>query len=185
MNMYTGESVWPTNDGVPSLFSCGVGLGRIMRFAGQTKKCYPVLAHIHACAELVVPEYRIHAFLHDMPEVCHSDVPTPWKYPAAKKSEKKLLRRFYKAHEIKWPDAAAQAAVEHVDAACLAAEANVLGHSAAKEIWPEYDESAAKLTRRYQKNWQQYMEPSYSGALFTMLFNTYLEQHNNASLIAA
>src|SRR4051812_40894049 len=110
MNMYTGESVWPANDGVPSLISCGVGLGRIMRFAGQTKKCYPVLAHIQVCAELIEPQYAIHALLHDMPEVCCSDVPTPWKTPGAKKNEKKLLRRFYKAYGLKMPDTAAQAA---------------------------------------------------------------------------
>src|SRR4051812_10483059 len=116
MIMYHGESVWPDNDGVPDLFSCGVGLGRIFRFAGQTKKCYSILAHVQVCAELTEPQHRIHALLHDMPEVCHSDVPTPWKTSAAKKSEKKLLRRFYKHHDIKMPDAAAQAAVEHVDA---------------------------------------------------------------------
>lgn len=185
MNMYTGESVWPSSDGVPTPFSCGVGLGRIQRFAGQTRLPYPVLAHIQVCAELIEPQYRVHAFLHDMPEVCCSDVPTPWKTSAAKKYEKKLLRRFYKAYGIKMPDDAAQAAVDHVDAVCLAAEANVLKHSAAKEVWPTFDEKAARLTRKYQKLWLEYMEPSYSGTLFTSLFETYLEQHKNALLIAA
>lgn len=186
MIMYNGESVFPDNNGVPQLFSIGVGQGRIVRFCGQTRHMYTVLPHTQTVCELVAPQYRIHALFHDAPEVCHSDVPTPWKYGAAKRSEKKLLKRMYNHYGIKWPiPPDAMQAVEAADAAALAAEANVLMHAKRKEIWPVYDEHAARQTRRQLKLVPQYLDPSYSGPLFESLFETYYEQYLNARLIAA
>lgn len=185
MIMFNGEAVFPEGDGVPTNFSVGVGLGRIARFAGQTKHWYPVLCHVFVVADIMDPDIAIHGLLHDLPEVCCSDVPTPWKTTAAKKREKVLLKRVYQSIGLKLPDAITQQAIDHADAVALAAEANVLQHSARKEIWPDYDEKCAKLTRRYLKDCQKYIDPSQSGPAFMEAFDRYMEQHSKAALIAA
>lgn len=167
MNTYTGENVWPRNNTAPTIFSIGVGLGRTCRFAGHLKHWYPVLAHTIVVAELMSNSQRIHGLLHDAPEACVGDVPTPWKTQAAKKREHMLLRRIYASLDLDWPrDPMAELAVDVADRTALAAEAHVLGHPAANEYWPTYDERAAELTLEQLEICRDYLEADVSGYVY-------------------
>lgn len=157
MITYTGESVWPKGSehgdtGVPSLYSIGVGLGRMPRFAGQTKILYSVLQHSFVVADLVMPEHRIYALLHDAPEAIVGDVPTAWKTSAAKAHEEDLLKRISESLGIAWPwPRQAIIDVGYADRLALAAEAHVLGHAEAEKWWPfgSVDLRAYDLTKSY------------------------------------
>lgn len=186
MIMYNGESVYPAGKGVPTLNSIGVGLGRIARFAGQTKLWYPVLAHVMTVAAIMDSELAIHGLLHDVPEVCCSDVPTPWKTVAAKKREKVLLRRVYKSLGLAWPiDPTVQQAVDVADAMALAAEAHVIGHAAAKRFWPTYDEHTGYLTEHMLKECGQMLDAEYSGRRFETVFAVRMAQYKKAEFSVA
>lgn len=186
MIMYNGESVYPAGKGVPTVNSLGVGLGRIARFAGQTKLWYPVLAHVVVVAAIMDRELAVHGLLHDAPEVCCSDVPTPWKTVAAKKREKVLLRRIYKAHDLAWPiDPTVQQAVDAADAMALAAEAHVIGHAEAKRFWPTYDEHTAEMTRYMLKDCREMLDAEFAGPYFTGIFGVRCAEHKNAESTVA
>lgn len=168
----SGRDVWP-EFGAPSLDDIAIGLGRICRFAGQTKHWYSVLDHTFVVVDLVAPEYRIHALLHDAPEAVVSDVPSTWKSRAAERNEKLLLERIYREHDLAWPSFAARKAVKAADLLALAAEAHVLGHSAAEKYWPtaDVDERAIiatkmRLLASYGSPWQ----PSDAAAAFAIQF---------------
>lgn len=175
MNTYLGENVYPSG-GVPELYSIGVGLGRIPRFAGHLREWYPVLCHVLVVAAILPDEYAIYGLLHDAQESCVSDVPTPWKTVAARRREEMLLKRIYAKHypEAEFPlSDPAQSAVDLADHVALAAEANVLGHPRAKEVWPEYDEECAELVRAMHRECRQYLEPENSGPHYEQAFKYY------------
>jgi hypothetical protein len=175
MIVYTGEEVYPKNNGVPSLESIGVALGRIPRFAGHCKLWYPVLCHTMVVADLVAKRYRIHALLHDAPEACVADVPTPWKTAAARKREKMLLKRIYNFYNIPAMSQADEEAVAIADALALGAEAHVLGHPAADEVWPNPSPRAIALTEFYLPHRLTGIEdPEWAAGLFTDAVNTML-----------
>lgn len=174
MRTYLNEDVWPDGKGAPSLFSIGVGLGRIPRFCGHTKEWYPVLGHVLTVASILPDEYALYGLLHDAPETCMSDVPTPWKTVAARKREDMLLRRIYQANNVDWPIAQeAQEAVDEADRICLMAEAQVIGHPAADELWPEADETAMEITRLNLGQAMQFMNPNISGPIYETAFEHY------------
>lgn len=145
MMTITGDIVFPKGserggDGVPSLYSIGTGLGRMPRFAGQTPIYYPVLCHVLTVADLVPPQFRIYALLHDAAEALVGDVPTPWKTDAARAAEDDILERLTVSLGLSWPwPEDAHKAVKEADALALAAEAHVLGHPAASEWWEGAD----------------------------------------------
>lgn len=55
------------------------GLGNVCRFSGQTRQFYSVAQHSIMVAELVPPEARLAALLHDASEAYIQDVPAPLK----------------------------------------------------------------------------------------------------------
>lgn len=187
MICYLGEEVWPDDQGSPSLYSIGVALGRIPRFCGHTREYYPVLAHVLTVAAIMPPEYALFGLLHDAPEACVSDVPTPWKTAAAKAQEAILIERIYKAQGLTWPlSEEAQEAVDKADRICLYAEAHAIGHPAASPdwkgragVWPdEYDQDAYDLTLYHLENAPKYLHPEIAGPIFEQAFEHYyrLEQ---------
>lgn len=167
MYMFNGELVTPANETAPTIESVGVGLGRIPRFGGQTRDWYPVLAHVLVCGKLSPdPEYTIHLLLHDAPEVCVSDVPTPWKTEAARKRESMILRRIYRTLDLEWPiPDEVEAVVKEIDAKVLAAEAHALGHPVA-HYWPEYDRSAYIETQIQMPNARLFQNPEISQIVY-------------------
>lgn len=142
----TGERVFTNNKVAPSQESIAVALSRIPRFCGHTEEWYSVFSHTMVVINLMKKQYRLDGQLHDAPESVVSDVPTPWKTAAAKKREYMLLRRIYRDLGVALPNDEAQMAVNAADAAALAAEAHVLGHPAADEIWPSPGKRALELT---------------------------------------
>lgn len=126
-----GQAVFPDTDEAPSLYSIGYGLARTARFAGQTKIWYPVLAHIYSVASIVSSAAEIHALLHDAAESVVGDQVTTWKNEDTKLDENIIIRRIYRNLGLTYPREGTDVAIEVkiADAACLAAEAKVLGHS--------------------------------------------------------
>lgn len=152
-----GEEVTPTGVGVPSLHTMGVQMARIIRFAGATRDIWTVLPHSLVVMALMPEEYAIHGLMHDVPEICTGDVPTPWKSKAAESNEAMLLDRIYKHYDIPPLTKEASKAVKEADMKALAAEAHVLGHPAAHAVWPEYDEEAAELVSKLMSGVHQFM----------------------------
>lgn len=143
MITHSGKSIYPRGSenhdptAVPTLDDIARGLGRIVRFAGQTEKYYTVLCHTLTVAEITTPEARIYALLHDAPESVVSDVPATWKTNAAVVRENELMQIICNDNDVVWPPPKdLWEKVMKSDAAALAAEAHILGHSKAQEFWP-------------------------------------------------
>lgn len=129
----TGCEVFPDNGRAPDLYSIGYGLARTARFAGQTKIWYSVLAHVHSVSSIVSPENKIHALLHDAAESIVGDQVSTWKNKETKADENLILALIYRDLtedlDIEYPPEMPEE-VAMADAACLAAEALLLGHNA-------------------------------------------------------
>ena len=172
MQTYSGRSVWPTGHaptpeeegGWPSDTDIGVALGRIPRFAGHTRDIqpYPVLAHLFVVTNLVPDGAKAYALLHDSPESCCNDVPTPWKTEAAELRENDLLERLTIAWGLVWPWPEWVAAeVKRADFEAQCAEVRVLDH-VNPSLWPfPTDESLAE-TREIRGFTSKMTIPSYS-----------------------
>lgn len=183
MFMYNGELVTPKNNKAPSISSVGIGLGRIPRFGGQTEEWYPVLAHVIVCALMAPPEEAIHLLLHDAPEVCVSDVPTPWKTAAARKREDMILSRIYRDLGLKWPlSKKSLAKVKEIDAKALAAEAHALGHPKASH-WPTYDQNFYDKTIEQLQYAGQFRRPDVASKVYEGLVEQALAQSKNLIVI--
>jgi hypothetical protein len=178
-----GEQVPLDGDGAPSLYTIGASLGRIVRFCGHTKLWYPVLGHTLTVAAIMPPEFGIYGLGHDTPEVCVSDVPTPWKTQVARNREWRLLKRIYQAHAPElWPiPEEAQEQVDLADHKALVAEAYVLEHPGYGTIWTETpDQDAVELTLFHQEKFLQFMEPEIAGPIFEEAWKTYTEKRRRS-----
>ncbi len=60
-------------------FDIAAGLSRICRWSGQTSEFYSVAEHSVRVAQLVPPEHRLQALLHDAPEAYIGDMARPLK----------------------------------------------------------------------------------------------------------
>lgn len=164
MITWSGECVYPSH-GVPRLESVGVGLGRMPRFAGQTRDWYPVLAHTLVVASLVPEHARIYALLHDAPEAIVADVPTPWKTDAARRHEEILLERLYGSLDLPNPTRLQADAVKAADQRALVAEAHTIGHPTAW-LFGEPDSEAATATQFELDHCREYLDPDTAAATF-------------------
>jgi len=183
MITYQGERVAPDGDGAPNLYTLGVSLGRVARFCGHTKHFYTVLGHSLTVAAILPAEYGIYGLMHDTPEACVADVPTPWKSQVARNREHRLLKRIYAKHlPDLWP--IPDDAEEHVDLAdrlALVAEAHTLEHPAAAELWPEEpDEDAVTLTLYHMEKTMSFLVPEIAGPIFVEAVKSYVEKRNRS-----
>lgn len=172
MTTYTGDVV-SLESGVPSLFSIGVSLGRIVRFTGHLRCFYPVLAHSLVVAALMSEEIGIYGLMHDSQESIFSDVPTPVKSEIARNRERKVQKRIFIALGIPAPSEKTMDLLEEADHAALVAEAIVLGHKG--EWGTDYDPIAGKLTKTYAnpKKILNWLDADYSGKFFENTFKKY------------
>lgn len=143
MITHSGQAMYPKGTQqhdpsiCPSIADIARGLGRMVRFAGQTRDYYTVLCHTLTVGQITTPEARIYSLLHDAPESIVADVPSTWKTNAAVVRENELMTIICHANGIAWPPPPdLWEKVKQADAAALAAEAHVLGHSQAEKHWP-------------------------------------------------
>jgi hypothetical protein len=175
MISYSNREVWPEGDGTPSLIDIGVALGRIPRFCGHTKEWYPVLAHVLTVATILPDKYALYGLLHDSPEACMGDVPTPWKTEVARRREYMLLRRIYAENGLSFPiSERAQSAVDTADHQALVAEAHTLGHPR-PDIFGIPDPEIVRLTEFHLGNCRQMIEPEISSRIFVEAFEHYYD----------
>ena len=180
MICYNGEQVWPFPEevGYPNLASIGIALGRIPRFCGHTRDWYPVLGHVLTVASLLPAEAALAGLLHDAPEACMGDVPTPWKTQAARRRETVLLRRIYKGNGLDWPiPKKVQEKVDVADRTALVAEAHVLGHPAA-DIFGEPDEKVMEMVSKYRDLSLNFLRADVAGPIYEEAFSHYLQVYN-------
>ena len=78
---YTGKAMFPLDPRVDeiSLIDIGHALGNMCRFTGHSKQFYSVAEHSCRVADLVPPEHRLCALLHDASEAYLSDIARPVK----------------------------------------------------------------------------------------------------------
>lgn len=187
MYTYSGRVVFPkvnkygleSTDG-PSVDDIAVALGRIPRFAGHTRHRhpYPVLAHVLVCSQVIVPGMAVYALLHDAPEACVSDVPTPWKSEQAEANEVDLLERISKEHGLQWPwPQEVIDAVAEVDSRVLSAETTALGYPGPTD-WLKHpvEEDIVQLTRDWHQGASRMAEPEFAISLFRSHFYRALER---------
>ena len=182
MICYQNEEVYPESHGYPTLYSIGVALGRIPRFCGHTEHWFPVLGHVLTVAQILPPEAALAGLLHDAPEACVSDVPTPWKTQAARRREDMLLRRIYEGNGLVWPiPHKIQELVDWADHAALVSEAHVLGHPRAA-IFGEPDEKVMKVTTDFLDLAPNFLRADVSGPMYEEAFRHYkaeLDEYDN------
>lgn len=182
MIVYSGRTVAPRDSGwenntFPDLFSIGVSLGRIPRFAGHTKYLYTVLPHVLTVATIMPPEYSVFGLIHDAPEICCSDVPTPWKTEGAKERELDLYERIAEGHGLVWPiPEHVQAEVDKADRLALEAEAHVIGHPAAELVWPNPDPKTMELTEYHLQHVAKMQIPDIAGNIYQEAFAAFGKQ---------
>lgn len=120
-----------------------MGLGRMPRFAGQTREFYSVLCHSIVCGQVARefwPQARMlrrHLLLHDAHESMIGDVPTTWKNGSTRTDESSLDARIAAEHGLEPLSNEDLLLLKRVDAAALAAEAHALGHAEAEKWWPK------------------------------------------------
>lgn len=166
-----GEDVRPDNEGVPSIATMGKQLGRLVRFAGSTRDMWTVLTHSLVVASIMPEKYAIHGLMHDVPEMCTGDVPTPWKTKAAEAREAALLDRIYRHYGIPSVTKEAHLAVKKADVMALHAEAHVLGHPEPTAFSKDYDKETADLVLGMVENVLQFMMmPELAGEIFEEAF---------------
>ena len=93
------------NDPDPSLINIkdiGWSLSQTLRFNGHTSRPYSVAAHCIHMSEVVPPELRRAAFLHDAAEAYMGDLVTPIKqhFPLFSEIEDRLLRVIFDLHGV-------------------------------------------------------------------------------------
>lgn len=150
MITYSNNAVFPASDPrhtghVPTIEDIAVGLGRQVRFAGQTPRFYTVLCHSLVAGEVTKQFWpdddvlRRYVLLHDAHEAIMGDTPTPWKCTGVTELEHELDQLIFDAYIGQPLSDENLVLLKQVDAACLAAEAHALGHARADFYWPRDD----------------------------------------------
>lgn len=175
MILYGGERV-TLNSGVPSLESMAASLGRMPRFCGHTKEHYTVICHTFVVAALMPEPWGINGFLHDTQENMFADVPTPMKTQVARNREHVVQARIYEGYGVPWPMSEEIVdALEEADHKALVAEANICQHAGCIAQWgTDFDEEAGRLTKKYLKKVNAWLDPEQSIPEFKKQFAKYL-----------
>lgn len=130
------SSKFPQFNGVPGLTDIALGLGRMPRFAGQTRRWWTGLHHSLVCCaigEALAPAGRssdrlaLLCLLHDAHEAITGDVPAFFKSKELSAWQEEIDERLFKAFGL-WPISLEEHEfIKKVDNIALRAEANVLG----------------------------------------------------------
>ncbi|HET7111694.1 MAG TPA: hypothetical protein VFI41_12550 [Gemmatimonadales bacterium] len=133
----SGIEIIPGGGNAPALQDIAVGLGRMPRFAGQTRGWWSVLHHSFV-VELFLrmsmggggsgPFYRpirLAALLHDAHEAVTGDVPTTWKTADLKERQRALDVRIGERYGVDL--LAAHSLISQADRAALLAEGQLVG----------------------------------------------------------
>lgn len=138
MITFTGQRIEPLSkfdgkyNGVPNIIDIALGLSRMTRFAGQTRRWWSVLLHSLVCAELALhltTDRRLImlCLLHDAHEAITSDVAAFYKPAELKAWQVELDERIFTSLNL-WPlSAEDHEFIKTVDDEALRAEALTLG----------------------------------------------------------
>jgi hypothetical protein len=140
MITYTGSRIEPLSkfDGkynaTPNIIDIALGLSRMPRFGGQTRRWWSVLLHSIVCCELAIAKTggkdrrRIMlALLHDAHEAITADVPAFFKPKELKMWQAEIDERFFKSLNL-WPlSEDDETFIKEIDDEALRAEALCLG----------------------------------------------------------
>lgn len=144
------------DEGAPSLFDIAVGLARIPRWCGATKKFFSVLQHSMVVADLLPKPLGIHGLLHDAEECVTEDLPGPIKTDEIRRMQQRIRLRIYKELGIAPPSDAEHALVKRADVRSAVAEANTVapgGYASRKDFQPR-DLAAEKIVKFYAERYR-------------------------------
>lgn len=142
--------------GAPSLFDIAVGLARVPRWCGATKKFFSVLQHSMVVADLLPRALQIHGLLHDAEECVTEDFPGPIKTDEIRRMQQRIRLRIYKELGIAPPSDAEHALVKHADVRSEIAEAHIVapvGLRSRKSFLPR-DLAAEKIVKFYAERYR-------------------------------
>lgn len=102
----SGILILPDGQDAPALEDIALGLGRMPRFAGQTRGWWSVLHHSFVVDRIITairqePSLRLAALLHDAHEAVTGDVPTTWKTVDLKERQRQLDLRLAARYNIR------------------------------------------------------------------------------------
>lgn len=138
MITFTGQRIEPLSkfDGkysaVPNIIDIAIGLSRMPRFGGQTRRYWPVLLHSIVCCELAIAKTQeqrkiMLCLLHDAHEAITSDVPAFFKPAEMKAWQAEIDERFFTSLNL-WPLSDEEIEfVKTIDDEALRAEALAVG----------------------------------------------------------
>lgn len=138
MITFCGVRIEPSNkfngqyNGTPTLVDIVLGLGRMPRYAGQTRRWWTGLHHSLVCCAIAHHDLKpsremFLCLMHDAHECVTGDVPAFFKPVEMSVWQDEIDERIYKGLGI-WPITPQQAAyVKYVDTRALRAEAAIIG----------------------------------------------------------
>jgi hypothetical protein len=147
-----GRKLGPGHN-APTVSEIARGLGKLCRFAGNSRVFWPVLLHSMVVADLVDEEIALYALLHDAAEVVFNDTPTPFKPSFFEAREKAVLRKLYADMGVPEPTEDILARVKVADRAALVAEAHVIGPLGLGEYFGESDSTTEAVILAYLKDY--------------------------------
>lgn len=125
----SGILVTPFGDTAPALQDIALGLGRMPRFAGQTRGWWSVLHHSLVVERIITADrqdasLRLAALLHDAHEAITGDVPTTWKTDDLRARQDALDDRIAKRYGVQ---CFGHPALKAADREALLAEGQIVG----------------------------------------------------------
>lgn len=138
MILFSGARIEPSSkfdgkfNGTPTIIDIALGLSRMPRFGGQTRRWWSVLLHAIVCCELAVARTQdrrkiMLALLHDAHEAITADVPAFFKPKELKEWQQEIDERFFTSLNL-WPISQEEADfIKEIDDEALRAEALTLG----------------------------------------------------------
>lgn len=146
MISYSGAEVYPGKPFYLPLYDIGWSLARSGRFGNHTEVWYSVLPHTYTVAELVRPEYRVHALLHDAAEAIIGDRVKTWKDEATEALELEAITQIYEGLGLEWNPREWGEEVLAADLTARAAEAEMCGHPR-PDLFPQAPKETHDLAR--------------------------------------
>lgn len=164
MITFSGQRIEPSNkfdgkyNGIPNIVDIALGLSRMPRFGGQTRRWWSVLLHSIVCCELAIERVArledqsnsqrliMLCLLHDAHEAITSDVPAFFKPVELKEWQAAIDERFFTSLNL-WPlSAGDEDFIKSIDDEALRAEALAVGPpTIMQHLSPPKNSSYAKV----------------------------------------